>query len=136
MRSFTKKTTTREVTLSDGDEQIKLTVTRPALLFIDGLNRAFPLDESGTAAANYRNAMRSVIIAAEGIRPTEDLPDRPGFAALEPEWQKYAESLYELFNDAGFSKAHVSELFIACLELVSETHTQASKEQMAESGNG
>lgn len=135
MRAFKKTTATRELTLSNGEESLSFTIKRPPLLFMDALNRAFPRGEDGTAEADYRQSLRVVIIAAAGLAE-EGLPPHPDFAADEASWRAYGEHLFRVFDEAGFSKAHLTDLYVACLELVAERHGEAMKEAMREAGNG
>jgi len=109
----------RDVVLSNGEQSITLTVQRPPLLFGNRLDRAFPVLQEDTPAASQRLNLRAVLIAAEGIRNTEELPEPPTTDAGEQAWQAHAEEVLELFSEAGFLEPHINQLAGAALDLQS-----------------
>ena len=128
----------KQVTLDNGQHTVTLTVQRPPLLFNDMLNRAFPsLEQGADADQTYRLLLRVVLIAAEGIRHTEDLPERPGAHDGESAWQDHAEMLAQTFSEAGFTDHHINVLAHTAQDLVLEKVEGRTglAQELADAGN-
>ena len=134
---FSDTTNTRQVSLTNGAETVTLTIERPPLLFGSILDRALPLGDEGTPQHDYRLQLRTVLWAAEGLRPTKPLPPAPAIDAGADAWQDYAENVAELFQVAGLRTSHVRELASAALDLtIGNPETPNLKRALDAAGNG
>ena len=136
MRGFTKKRPTTEITFRRDGQDLTYTVTAPGLLFGSMFRQAMPFPEDGTLEEKSRYMdYRTVFFAAEGLRPTEDLPARPEAGASEEEWHAHGDELFELFEAAGFNVGMLNAVFDAFTELDRQT-TDNLQEVLEEEGNG
>tara|TARA_R100000808_G_scaffold24481_1_gene56497 strand:- start:688 stop:1089 length:402 start_codon:yes stop_codon:yes gene_type:complete len=133
MRGFQKRLT-KQITFSDGAEKITYTVTAPSPLFGGMLRACYPPPEGDDPAAKsvYWDA-RALILAAEGLRATEEIPPHPEPKADRTAWDAYAHSIGALFEQAGLTTAMVIALRDAYQELDGATDLG---EVLEEEGNG
>lgn len=133
MRGF-RTPPTKPLTFSRGEESLTLAVSALPPLFRTRLRMSWPepSEEDGdTASLNYI-LRRGVILAAEGIRRTEEgIPDLPTGGDLV-EWLSYSDALLQMFADAGLNDADVQAIAQATVDL-SET---SSLSEVEAEGNG
>ena len=134
---FSTTTNARTVSLSNGPETVDVQIPRPPLLFGSILDRALPLGAEDTPQHSYRLQLRTVLWAAEGLRPAKPLPPTPAIDAGADAWQSYAEQLAELFRTAGLLPSHIRELANAALDLaMGDTDKSNMTQALAAAGNG
>ena len=113
MRGFTERPSKR-VTFKRGTETITYTVHALPALFMGLVRLKIPYtgDESEGALE-----MQALILTAEGLRTTEEIPPHPEPAASSEEWRSYARTLSEMFSAAGLSSGQITRLGRAVTEL-------------------
>lgn len=126
MKGFTS-ISNRALTFTRGDESVTYTVYPLPPLFM-------PMVRTATGATNTDpltiNA-RALIMAAEALRPSEDIPAHPSAKASSEEWMSYAASLSQMFQDAGLTAKQINAIAVAADEMADFV-----TEALDEVGNG
>lgn len=113
MRGFTE-TPSKTVTFTRGAQSVTYTVHALPALFMAMVRQVLPY--SGDKD-DPTLEMRALIMTAEGLRKTEDIPPHPDPGETAEAWRCYAHTLASMFSAAGLSLTQINKLGLAVSEL-------------------
>jgi hypothetical protein len=113
MRGFNQKPS-KQVTFTRGEEAVTYTVHALPALFMAMVRQVLPY--SGDKD-DPTLEMRALIMTAEGLRPTEQIPPHPDPGEPAESWRAYAHTIASMFSIAGLTLTQINKLGLTVSEL-------------------